>query len=289
MRRAVLAVLALLALNALPAHGASLQTLDDRSTQGPVWVAYRVHVASAPGEVNVGIEPQSQDAAQVAYGLYELRASDAKTLSFFIGTGDTAVTEAHAHDAGLGVDLDVPPMLAFSGATSGFSMDDDALAAGDSWFVVVNTAPSAGAAHVFLQASPGVSLAGVAQGTAGGLFRETDFAGAQNVQVRVGGEVPFPGLGSYPARLAQVGTITDGHVRLAVQHHLFGIFQSLFADPNEVGYVLPDGTERSGDTTYVLSNKPAGAYDFQATSWQAKDLGPDSAYIALLVADVELP
>jgi hypothetical protein len=57
-----------------------------------------------------------------------------------------------------------------------------------------------------------------------------------------------------------------------------------------VSYVGPDGTERSGQTSYVLSARDPGDYLFKVNEWQAAraGIGP-TGFIGLLAADVQLP
>lgn len=282
--RVGLAVGVVLSLLLIPGTGRAFHDpaplLDERTIEGPFWFAWRVRI-DAPGTTSsLEIEPTSENAQQVAYGLYLLRASDRERESFFIGTGDVPLVEAHVDDDEQGVDEQVGPVGGLTGPTNGHASTYTDLQPDDYWFVVVNTAPWADVATIRLFGNEGVSLLSTNQGTEGGLQRETDFDSPHNIQVRAGAA----------SAQAHVGEIRDGTIEVEVEHRLFGIYQSLGADPNDVSYVAPDGTETEGRSTYVLMDRPPGTYTFKANEWRAIKAGFGSqGYIALLTADVDLP
>lgn len=254
--------------------------LDSRAFEGPFWFVYGVSVEQDGAGASFEIEPTSVNARSVAYGLYAVRAEDLSSLSFFVGTGDSTATDVLVDDDANGVHQRLEPEGGVNGATSGFMTTFDDLDRGEYHLVVVNTAPSAGTASVRLFGDSDVELVATSQGAAGGLARETDFEAPRNVQVR---------SGAGPVK-AHAGMIEDGRLAVGIEHRLFGIFQSLGADPNDVSYVAPDEQERTGQTTYVLVGKAPGAYTFKVNEWRAAHAGFGSAgYVALLTADVALP
>ena len=151
---------------------------------------------------------------------------------------------------------------------------------GDYYVVVVNTAPGTVESTIRLHGDSRVRVVATSRGTAGGFWRETDFEAPRNIQARIGAG----------AVNAHAGLIQDGKVGVHIEHRLFGVYQSVLANPNDVSYVGADGSERTGQTSYVLSARDPGDYTFKVNEWQAAraGIGP-TGFIGLLTADVALP
>ena len=257
--------------------------IDERTIEGPFWLVYRVGIEAPGTTASYEIQPSSDNAPQVGYGLYALDATDGSTVSFIVGTGGPSATEVVVDEEDtLGVETHQGPFLGTTGQTNGFATTFTDLPVGEYWFVVVNTAPWADTADVRLFGDEGVTLQTTAVGAAGNLFREVDFETDDRFYVEVGASVVL-------SPQAQYGYVRNGTIDHEVDHGLFGIITSR-GDPNDISYVQPDGNEIS-DTHDLFINEPSGDWTFKANDWGA----PPSAQMSLdpgitvLVADVELP
>ncbi len=253
--------------------------IDSRTIEGPFWYVHAVSIAEDGVRVAVDIDRTVEQASGIGYGVFVVRADTLQSKGFSLATGHATESEVYVDDDAQAVHehVEAPGV---EGQTSNSETSFHPLDQGDYYIVVVNTAPGSIESTVRLHGDSRVRVVATSQGTAGGFWRETDFEAPRNVQARIGGG----------AINAHAGVIEDGRIDLHFDHRLFGIYQSVIANPNDVSYIGPDGTERTGQTTYVLSARDPGDYTFKVNEWQAARAGPGpTGYIALLTADVVLP
>ena len=279
----LVAALCLLLGGTLPAFGFHdpAPLLDERHIEGPFWIAYRIAVEQEGAIAGYELaNPISENRHQVAYGLWTMRVGQDKPHFFIVGSGGTRTTEADVQwEEPVPVDTDIDPVIGSSGETNGFGLTHDNLAVGDYWFVVASTASWQKSANVRVFGSEGVRILEVAQGDQGALYRETDFETEEPHHNIRTGAVTFT---------AQAHELRNAHIDYTIENSLFGLFRETGGNPGDVSILQPDGTERPEG---VVWNLAPGDYRFKVNEWVVPPraaLGPD-AYIALLIADVQLP
>jgi hypothetical protein len=289
----VMSVLVLLMVTWSPPGGAfhdpdGAQVLDEHVIEGPFWSAWRVNVTGPGSVVSWEIEPESEDRVQTAYGLWMVSVNDLRNPFFVLGAGGGGITELDVYkEEPVGVDVQVGPVSAATGATSSFAVTMTNTVPDEYWLVIANMMPQATTATVRLWGSPEVEMLAYNEGTEGGFYRETDFETPHPYhQVRVG-------FGVGLSFQAQAHHLLDGRVDASIENRLFGQFTASprsdvrnmsIEDPNGAQEVLPFGSR-------VLTDRDPGDWTFHAHEWLVEPraaMGPN-AYLLAWWADVDLP
>ncbi|HVM45968.1 MAG TPA: hypothetical protein VM582_08545 [Candidatus Thermoplasmatota archaeon] len=260
--------------------------VDERVIEGPFWMAWRVDVTQPGTTFSFEIDaPESEDRKQVGYGLWVLRVDGSANPFFFIGTGGTRPTEVHVdQEEPVPHEVHVGPVAGSSGPTSGFAYTRTDAPLGEYWLVIVNTSPWATKATVRLYATSGVALVASAQGSEGGLLRETDFATTEPYRhVRTG----------FFTVTAQAHSLRNASATVEVENALFGLFALRGGEERDMSRIRPNGQEVRPNVvpSMTLNAEAAGTHVFKVNAWDVAPraaAGPD-AYIVLLWADVALP